>query len=110
MISTAVGAGFIPSDIALRRCCAPPPRCRITILLGLGAMKKSTTRCVALSTPAPGIRGKCAVPWLDDDPNVEAERAKYREASKPVGKATARARQIDPELQAKAEQAPDISQ
>src|SRR3954469_5372387 len=68
------------------RYCGPPTRCPITMADGRGAPRKSISRFAARSTPARSILGRCAVQWLDDDPEVEAARQRYRESE---GDATA---------------------
>jgi AAA domain len=52
--------------------------CRITIPGGRGGPKKSSTKFAGHSTLAWRVPGKRAVSWLDGDPEVEAEREKYR--------------------------------
>jgi hypothetical protein len=57
-------------------------RCPITSRDGRGGTRRSITRSGAHSTRARGIRGRLGVSWLDDDPEVAAERERYERSKR----------------------------
>src|SRR5204863_6347942 len=61
-------------------------QCRITTRIGPGDPRKPISKFAAHLTPGSPIRARCAVLWLENDPEVEAERERYRRSQpKPNG-------------------------